>query len=342
MPLTPDATPDPNANASQGKEEDGDTTPRGAMPLSPPLSADDHHEPKPNKANAGLGLGFRRRSDEAELITPALTDNETEAPPMSEIADMTDAGDANEEQEQEQEEMEPGSTTPPGSPPPPKVYPLATHLAMPSLLNALLHELSFRDWNALNALNSGIRRKFEETRALREEVLEFWLRGVGYARWTSPKRENLSLSLRDLNAYMRGVSIAVYRYSAIAESFLAVRAQQEKTNERVQGAASKGNLVRALASSCRAYTKVILRLREQAEAMSEPGEFRSPLLRVGNAPLLRVFVPSKEGAWLSDASVLDCEKELKRAGALGALRVGDVVWDAAVGDEGNSGKCSQV
>ncbi|KAF8603067.1 hypothetical protein BDV93DRAFT_443099 [Ceratobasidium sp. AG-I] len=72
--------------------------------------------------------------------------------------------------------------------------------------------------------------------------------------------------------------------------------------------------------------------------MRDPGEFRSPLLRVGHAPLLRVFVPSREGAWLSDASVLDCEKELKRAGALGALRVGDVVWDSAVGDEGNAGR----
>jgi hypothetical protein len=274
---------------------------------------------------------MHRRNPETVLMTPALTDSEAEAPPMEEIADMSDG---------EAETMEPESTTPPGSPPPPKVYPLSVHLSTPSLLGVLLHELSFRDWNALNALNSGIRRDLEETRALREEVLEFWLRGVGYARWTSPKKETLALSLRDLNAYMRGVSIAVYRYSAIAESFLAVRAQQERTHERVPGAASKGNLVRALASSCRAYTKVILRLREQAEVMGVglEGEFKSPLLRIGHAPLLRVFVPSKEGAWLSDASVLDCEKELKRAGAIGALRIGDVVWDSAVGDEGNSGR----
>jgi hypothetical protein len=49
-------------------------------------------------------------------------------------------------------------------------------------------------------------------------------------------------------------------------------------------------------------------------------------------------VPSPEGEWLSDESVLDCEKELKRAGVLPLLRVGDVVWDAAVGDEGNVGR----
>ncbi|QRV78400.1 mucin 2, oligomeric mucus/gel-forming [Ceratobasidium sp. AG-Ba] len=319
LPLTPDATPDPNAT-------EGNTTPRRGMPLSPPLSSDDHEQ---QRLSVGLGLGMQK-TRETVLMTPALTDNEAEPPSMSEIADMSE----------NEAEMEPESTTPPGSPPPPKVYPLAVHLATPSLLGALLHELSFRDWNALNSLNAGIRRQLEETRALREEVLEFWLRGVGYARWTAPKRETLPLSLRDLNAYMRGVSIAVYRYSAIAESYLAVRAQQEQSSERIPGAASKGNLVRALASSCRAYTKVILRLREQAEAgPNRDGiEFRSPLMRIGHAPLLRVFVPSKEGAWLSDASVLDCEKELKRAGALPLLRVGDVVWDAAVGDEGNAGR----
>jgi hypothetical protein len=51
-----------------------------------------------------------------------------------------------------------------------------------------------------------------------------------------------------------------------------------------------------------------------------------------------VFVPSPEGEWLSDSSVVECEAELKRAGVLKLLRVGDVVWDVAVGDEGNLGR----
>lgn len=51
-----------------------------------------------------------------------------------------------------------------------------------------------------------------------------------------------------------------------------------------------------------------------------------------------MFVPSPEGDWLSDASVLECEAELKRAGVLHCLRAGDVVWDVAVGDEGNVGR----
>lgn len=66
--------------------------------------------------------------------------------------------------------------------------------------------------------------------------------------------------------------------------------------------------------------------------------FHSPLFRLRRAPLLQVFVPSPEGDWLSDASVLECEAELKRAGVLHLMRAGDVVWDVAVGDEANVGR----
>lgn len=66
--------------------------------------------------------------------------------------------------------------------------------------------------------------------------------------------------------------------------------------------------------------------------------FRSPLYRLGRAPVLRVFVPSPEGDWLSDASIVECEDELRRSGVLKLLRVGDIVWDVAVGDEGNLGR----
>ena len=70
--------------------------------------------------------------------------------------------------------------------------------------------------------------------------------------------------------------------------------------------------------------------------MSVP--FQSPLFRLRRAPLLQVFVPSPDGDWLSDTSVLECEAELKRAGVLHLMRAGDVVWDVAVGDEANVGR----
>jgi len=49
-------------------------------------------------------------------------------------------------------------------------------------------------------------------------------------------------------------------------------------------------------------------------------------------------VPSADGQWLSDESVVACENELKKAGIISLLKVGDVVWDIAVGDEGNFGE----
>ncbi|KAF8514937.1 hypothetical protein BU17DRAFT_52070 [Hysterangium stoloniferum] len=66
--------------------------------------------------------------------------------------------------------------------------------------------------------------------------------------------------------------------------------------------------------------------------------FSSPLFRLHHAPLMRLFVPSPNGAWLSDESVLECEKELKRAGVMHLLRPGDIVWDTGVVDEGNAGR----
>ncbi|EJD45486.1 hypothetical protein AURDEDRAFT_64414, partial [Auricularia subglabra TFB-10046 SS5] len=68
------------------------------------------------------------------------------------------------------------------------------------------------------------------------------------------------------------------------------------------------------------------------------GSFRSTFFRLGHAPLLKVYVPSPEGVWLSDDSVLACENELKRSGVAHFLRPGDVVWDCALGSEGNVGR----
>ena len=61
------------------------------------------------------------------------------------------------------------------------------------------------------------------------------------------------------------------------------------------------------------------------------------LYRPRRAPLLRVFVPAS-GDWLDDQGVLEAEGELRKAGIAPFLRAGDVVWDTALGDEGNTGR----
>ncbi|KAG1758793.1 hypothetical protein EDD22DRAFT_783475 [Suillus occidentalis] len=180
---------------------------------------------------------------------------------------------------------------------------------------------------------------------------------------------------------MRGVSMPTHQYAQLAEAYLQARIP---TPGPLAGR-PKPQIpdIVSLAMTTRAYTRVVMRLRAQAESearafarshvspVSSPrdghgqvvrssssrtpsptslyshgkssvssakGAFRSPLVRLHRAPLLRVFVPSPEGEWLSDSSVVECEAELKRAGVLKLLRVGDVVWDVAVGDEGNLGR----
>lgn len=202
---------------------------------------------------------------------------------------------------------------------------------------------------------------------------------------------------------MRGISTPTHEYARVAA--MHVHSLTIHPNHRDS---SLIDTVRALTASARAYNRVVLRLRAQAEkeasvhaaqnahlpppssasslgkvagsnyAPSRPGTasrppsrapsptsmysysqhgnshpalnlahpassqtsltFRSPLFRLRRAPLLRVFVPSPEGDWLSDKSVLECEAELKRSGIMHLVRLGDVIWDVAVGDEGNVGR----
>ncbi|KAJ7590939.1 hypothetical protein C8J56DRAFT_782229 [Mycena floridula] len=154
---------------------------------------------------------------------------------------------------------------------------------------------------------------------------------------------------------MRGVSIPTHEYSRVAEAYIPLM-DAHPSRRDPDGDVSN------LTAAARAFTRVVLRLRVQAEKESavassatsqrsaasysqsqvhlaaRPTAFKSPLYHMRRAPLLRVFVPSPDGDWLSDTSVLECEAELKRAGVQHLLRMGDVVWDIALGDEGNVGR----
>ncbi|KAF8123374.1 hypothetical protein K438DRAFT_2003524 [Mycena galopus ATCC 62051] len=223
------------------------------------------------------------------------------------------------------------------------------------------------------------------TPELREAPLERYLRTVRYARWAWRDEDPLELSLLALHDYMRGVGVPTHEYSRVAEAYVHLFNVPPAAWDPEHLSAARN-----ITMSTRAYTRVVLRLRAQAEreaadaaaakaagppvppkkritnngpsrtssrapsstsgyshsqshasAAAPPAvgaAFRSPLFRVKRAPLLRVFVPSPDGDWLSDKSVLECEAELNRAGILGLLRMGDVLGDIAVGDEGNVGR----
>jgi hypothetical protein len=284
----------------------------------------------------------------------------------------------------------------------PGPFPLAACIMNPQLLSALLGYLSFYEWCILSAVTKEIRVRLVQTPELREAALERYLRTIGYSRWAWDDPDPLELSLlvrsislllrvladsadKDLHDYMRGVCLPTHEYGRVAEAYV-------QSFSVPPAARDPAHLTEArnMTMSTRAYTRVVLRLRAQAEREandaaalkaslpatkrmapngyassrsspsrassrapspnsghsqqlqshpSAPGTaFRSPLFRVKRAPLLRVFVPSPDGDWLSDKSVLECEAELKRAGVVGLLRMGDVTWDIAVGDEGNVGR----
>ncbi|CCM01783.1 uncharacterized protein FIBRA_03850 [Fibroporia radiculosa] len=310
-------------------------------------------------------------------------------------------------------------------------YPFVRHLMTPPLLAGLLAHLTFAEWCAVSRVSKAARETVDRERELRECVLERFLCTVGYVRWiwgekegdlvkqekdkergrsavkSKSEKEPLVLSLGDLHAYMRSVSIPSHQFANFATSYL-----------QAKGDIDQQMTVQDLARACRAFTRVVLRLRAQAEIQAKyappppenpagsprlmspvtsrspsinhyrgmsrsssrapspsssfshshspsysqsvsahvqaqfsprtrssrgresvaPGGFHSPLFRLRRAPLLQVFVPSPEGEWLSDESVLACENELRGAGVMHLLRAGDVVWDVAAGDEANTGR----
>ncbi|KAL0069334.1 hypothetical protein AAF712_003699 [Marasmius tenuissimus] len=258
--------------------------------------------------------------------------------------------------------------------------PLPLYLSDPDRLSNLLQYLSFSDWCSLFNTSKEIRLMISQNELLREEVLERFLGEVGYSRWVWREAEPVMVSLTDMFYYIKGASIPIPIYAAVAERFL--RSSIGDTNYP-----NLADEVLQLANATRAYNGLVLRLRAQSEmldhcdTLSTAGSSRStptsrrsssipgsssasfissspeaaqrrgspapseayatgsPLYRPNRAALLRVFVPSPNGDWLSDSSVLECEAELKRAGLTALMRLGDVVCDIALGDErGNMGK----
>ncbi|KAG8911175.1 hypothetical protein FRC02_006748 [Tulasnella sp. 418] len=248
----------------------------------------------------------------------------------------------------------------------PTIHNLLLH---PSVLSALLKHLSFREFLPLLSCNKALKKSIQDQKEIKELVLERYLGvTVGYERWSvgrmGRRQEPIRLSLRDLNSYMRGESISLQNMRSIGQEYVSALASKAQPSSRHAKAAVPSNLkdaVRLIASSCRAYTRIVARLRAQAEAIAaygmspfslssdttDPGTERisgrcekapTSLYTAGCAALLKVFVPSPEGWWLSDATVVDCRKQLERADVLGLLQVGDIVWDVAAGERRNDGR----
>lgn len=78
----------------------------------------------------------------------------------------------------------------------PSFYPIERHLTQPGLLRRVLQYITYADFLAMLALNRSVRHSLSDVRELCEEVLERYLRTVGYARWEFPQKEPLTLTLK--------------------------------------------------------------------------------------------------------------------------------------------------
>lgn len=168
-----------------------------------------------------------------------------------------------------------------------------------------------------------------------------------------PRAEHIEITMRDLEAFKAGGEFTTSEFAMFARHFL------------------EGMLPlpthRMIKASTMAWNKIVLRVRANPHRPSphsipsatltvnqyrSPSHSRAPsprsprgpspspvtaICKPGRAPLLRVWVPAKSN-WMDDAEVVECEREIFRAGVWSHLKRGDVVWNVAIGDFANEGK----
>lgn len=228
-------------------------------------------------------------------------------------------------------------------PRPPFEYAL-THGAY-DLLPILLPHLEWQTVMCLRATSSALRSTFDSPQ-IRDMILEHYLAPYGFVvpRLTertgralprnsvvkTDKRSTLLMqgydisllpfTLKDLEAFFTGLAFEKQDYAQLAREH-----RQNRFDNRT---------VRMLQRTCRAYTKLILRVRQQE---SKGIKVKSPLIKPGRALMLRCWIPTRN-MWMSDDELIECEKELFRAGVWQLVQRGDVVWNAATGEFANEGK----
>ena len=153
--------------------------------------------PTPNSPEELKTKKKKRQDDDSQIETipaspPPMVDGEEDNASLAPTAAPT----ATEEDEEDEPEPEP-------------ILPLYTIndlLSDPQVLSSLLTYLSFYDWCVLSGLSKEIRILLVRSPALREVILERFLKTVGYSRWTWDGPDPLSLSLQvRIRAYWFGV-----------------------------------------------------------------------------------------------------------------------------------------
>ncbi|GAA5826660.1 hypothetical protein JCM3770_007100 [Rhodotorula araucariae] len=212
-----------------------------------------------------------------------------------------------------------------------------------AVLKALLPHLNYANVVSLRLVSRAVARAIEVEG--KDLVLERFLGAHGYRSLTRtaklgkaaylPENE-ITLDLRDLSAFRAALRTTADEYAHLARAY---------THDPARFPPSQLRLARA---STRAWNRVVLRLRLQTAlaptylappAFPDLASVSAPAYKSGRAASLRVWVPTRVGeSWMSDAEVVECEREVWRSsGAWAQLRKGDVVANVAVPTFGNVG-----
>ena len=220
-----------------------------------------------------------------------------------------------------------------------------------TILFRLLGFMKWSDFRPLREVSRKLRACVEQP-DIKEKVLERYLGEFGYRTmpsnirnhqmpnapaprlWQGGQQQTATtqnglpvLTLHELDAFLIGAEFTPAEYAELAREH-----RKRPLDPRV------ARMVRA---STRAWSKVVIRIRSQYEAglMStvRRGSVATPVYRDGRAAVMRVWVPLKQGSWMDDDEVIQCEREMWRSGIWPMVRKGDLIWNMAAGDFGNEG-----
>lgn len=204
------------------------------------------------------------------------------------------------------------------------VAPLLRHFQ--PLLALLLPHLELQDVRMLKSVNRATRRTFS-TPGTTQAVLQRFLAPFGY---DCAFPNDVALNFEDLVGFMYSSDLDRNDYAALAKEHL------DQSLPR--------NAVHMMQSSTRAYSRLAVRLRSQLSYTDAP--YTLPLARQiykpGRALLARVWVPAEanktKDAWMTTDELVECERELQRAGIFHLMQKGDCIENVSFEAFGNDGK----
>lgn len=201
------------------------------------------------------------------------------------------------------------------------------------VLIGILDDIDYSTFRALSQTSSRLRVALSQSPLL-DLMLERWLASFGYRPLASAKarKAGLQVSLLDLRAFYASTEYSLSEYVMLAMDHK--RASLPMSTQR------------RLRAATRAHSKLVLRLRAQMQLpqtdLTVPYwalaglQGGGDLFKPGRAVVLRIWVPAA-GTWMTDAELVECEREIRRAGLWEHLQCGDLIRNVAISDIANEG-----